>query len=87
MDQSYFLVHMDSHTPEHSGGSWAKSVESATRKYAACASDSVYAITGLMYVPSISKSPGIGPDHVGVPKFLFKLVYNVPLIRLGRIGI
>ena len=33
-------------------------------------------ITGPVYGPSIAQSAGIGPGQVGVPKYLFKLVYD-----------
>ena len=29
-----------------------------------------------MYVPNIAQSPGIGPGQVGVPTYLFKVVYD-----------
>jgi DNA/RNA endonuclease G (NUC1) len=62
--------------PEHNRGVWATSVESSTRKYASRALGDIYVITGPVYVPSIDLSPGIGPGHVRVPKYLFKLVYD-----------
>ena len=62
--------------PEHNLGVWAKSVEAATRKYAARATGHVYVITGPVYEPSIAESQGIGPGHVRVPKYLFKLVFD-----------
>ncbi len=76
MAQSFSLANMIPQAPEHNRGTWAKSVELATRKYAARASGNVYVITGPVYVPSISQSPGNGPGHVRVPKYLFKLVYD-----------
>jgi len=62
--------------PEHNRGVWAKTVESATRKYASRATGHVYVITGPAYLPSIALSPAIGPGQVRVPKYLFKLVYD-----------
>lgn len=48
----------------------------ATRKYAGRASGNVYVITGPVFEPSIAQSPSIGPGHVRVLKYLFKLVYD-----------
>ena len=76
MAQSFSLANMVPQAPEHNRGVWAKTVESSTRKYAARATGDVYVITGPVYVPSIAKSPGIGPGQVRVPKYLFKLVYD-----------
>ena len=76
MAQSFSLANMVPQAPEHNRGVWAKSVEAATRKYAARATGDVYVITGPVYVPSIALSPGMGPGQVRVPKYLFKLVYD-----------
>jgi endonuclease G len=76
MAQSFSLANMVPQAPEHNRGTWAKSVESATRKYAARASGNVYIITGPVFVPNIAESPSIGPGHVHVPQYLFKLVYD-----------
>lgn len=62
--------------PEHNRGTWAKSVEKATRKYAARAAGDVYVITGPVFEPSIAQSPSIGAGRVHVPTYLFKLVYD-----------
>ena len=76
MAQSFSLANMVPQSPEHNRGAWAKTVESATRHYAARAEGNVYVITGPVYVPSIALSPGIGSGQVRVPKYLFKLVYD-----------
>lgn len=76
MAQSFSLANMVPQAPEHNRGAWAKSVEGATRKYAARASGDVYVITGPVYEPSIAESQGIGPGQVRVPKYLFKVVYD-----------
>lgn len=76
MAQSFSLANMVPQAPEHNRGTWAKSVEMATRKYAARAAGDVYVITGPAFEPSIAKSPSIGPGHVRVPTYLFKLVYD-----------
>lgn len=76
MAQSFSLANMVPQAPEHNRGTWAKSVEMATRKYAARAGGDVYVITGPVFEPSIAESPSIGPGNVHVPKYLFKLVYD-----------
>lgn len=76
MAQSFSLANMVPQAPEHNRGVWAKSVEAATRKYAARASGDVFVITGPVYEPSIEQSPSIGLGKVRVPKYLFKLVYD-----------
>jgi endonuclease G len=76
MAQSFSLANIVPQAQKHNGGAWAKSVEGATRKYAARASGDVYVITGPVFEPSIKQSPGIGPGQVRVPTYLFKLVYD-----------
>lgn len=76
MAQSFSLANMVPQAPEHNRGPWAKSVEAATRKYAARATGDVYVITGPVFAPGIAQSPSIGPGQVRVPKYLFKLVYD-----------
>ena len=76
MAQSFSLANMVPQAPGHNRGVWAKSVEAATRKYAARATGDVYVITGPAYVPSIFNSPSIDRGQVRVPKYLFKLVYD-----------
>ena len=76
MAQSFSLANMVPQAPEHNRGPWAKSVEQATRNYAARATGDVYVITGPFFSPSIAESPRIGPGHVSVPKYLYKLVYD-----------
>jgi endonuclease G len=76
MAQSFSLANMVPQAPEHNRGVWAKSVEKATRQYAARASGDVFVITGPVFVPDIAKSPSIGPGRVRVPSYLFKLVFD-----------
>ena len=76
MAQSFSLANMVPQAPEHNRGIWAKTVESATRKYAARASGDVFVITGPVFVSCNSQSPSIGSGKVRVPKYLFKLVYD-----------
>jgi endonuclease G len=51
MAQSFSLANMVPQAPEHNRGPWAKSVEAATRKYAARASGNVFVITGPVFTP------------------------------------
>jgi endonuclease G len=81
MEQSFSLANMVPQAPEHNRGVWAKSVELATRKYAARAEGDVYVITGPVFLPTIALSPSIGPGRVHVPAFLFKLVYDASSMR------
>lgn len=60
MAQSFSLANVVPQAPEHNRGTWAKSVEAATRKYAARATGDVYVITGPVFEPSIAQSPSIG---------------------------
>ena len=76
MAQSFSLANMVPQAIKHNGGVWAKTVETATRQYAARARGDVYVITGPVYHPSIVDSPSIGVGRVRVPKYLFKLVYD-----------
>lgn len=76
MAQSFSLANMVPQAPEHNRGAWAKAVENPTRKYAFRAAGDVYVITGPVFVPDIANSPSIGPGHVHIPKYLFKLVYD-----------
>ena len=76
MAQSFSLANMVPQAAKHNGGAWAKTVEEATRKYAARADGDVFVLTGPVYDPSIAQSPAIGPGQVRVPKYLFKLVYD-----------
>lgn len=76
MAQSFSLANMVPQAIKHNGGVWAKTVETATRQYAARARGNVFVITGPVYHPSIVESPSIGVGRVRVPKYLFKLVYD-----------
>lgn len=76
MAQSFSLANIVPQASDHNRGAWAKSVELATRKYAARAIGNVYVITGPVFVPNIVQSPSIGQGKVRVPKYLFKLIYD-----------
>lgn len=73
MAQSFSLANMVPQAPELNRGIWAKSVESATRKYVERAQGDVFVFTG----PVFSKSPQtIGDGRVWVPSQVYKLVYD-----------
>ena len=75
MAQSFTLANIVPQAPEHNRGVWAKSVELATRRYAARATGDVFVITGTIFTPSIAQSQSIG-DGVHVPRYLYKLVFD-----------
>lgn len=78
MAQSFSLANMVPQAPENNRGVWAKSVEKATRKYVQRARGPVYVFTG----PVFPKQPEtIGNDHVWVPSYLYKLVYDASANR------
>lgn len=85
MAQSFSLANMVPQAPENNRGVWAKSVELATRKYVQRAGHSVFVFTGPVYVngatwvpplPEARPAQTLGPNHVWVPTYLFKLVYD-----------
>lgn len=71
MAQSFSLANMMPQAPDNNRGVWANDVEKATRKYAERASGNVYVYTG-----SVGNAGFIGREHVVVPQYLFKLVYD-----------
>lgn len=73
MAQSFSLANMVPQNPQQNGGSWAK-IEQDTRKYALRARGDVYVITGPVFERG---APTIGEGRVRVPRYLFKLVYDV----------
>ncbi len=76
MAQSFSLANMIPQAAKHNGGAWARTVEQATRQYAARATGDVFVITGPVFAPTIEQSPAIGAGGVRVPRYLFKLVYD-----------
>lgn len=73
MAQSFSLANMVPQAPKNNQRSWA-GIEKATRKYATRAAGDVYVITG----PVLGDKPEmIGTGQVWVPKYLFKLVYDL----------
>ena len=72
MAQSFSLANMVPQDIQHNGGAWAK-IEQDTRRYIRRAKGDVFVITGPVFTP---ESPRIGNNGVGVPAYLFKLVYD-----------
>ncbi len=72
MAQSFTLANMIPQAPINNRKSWA-GIEKATRKYVMRAQGDVYVITG----PVFDGLPvTIGDNHVWVPSYIFKLVYD-----------
>lgn len=72
MAQSFSLANMIPQSPQHNGGAWSK-VERDTRKYVLRTKGNVYVITGPVYSHG---DKSIGVNRVGVPDYVFKLVYD-----------
>lgn len=78
MAQSFSLANMIPQAPENNRGVWAKSVEKATRQYVMRAGGPVFVFTG----PAFEQQPQkIGPSHVWVPTYIYKLVYDPQVNR------
>ena len=71
MAQSFSLANMMPQAKENNRGIWAKSVEKPTRQYILRASGNVFVFTG-----STGNIGTIGKNHVVVPSYLFKLVFD-----------
>jgi len=56
---------------QNNQGIWAKNVEEPTRQYAKRIDGDIYVYTG-----SVGKVGSIGNNHVTVPEYLFKLIYD-----------
>lgn len=72
MAQSFSLANMVPQHPINNRKAWA-SIEKATRKYVMRAAGDVYVITGPVFD---EKPQTIGMNHVWVPRYLYKLVYD-----------
>lgn len=72
MAQSFSLANMVPQSPVLNRKGWAK-LESDTRKYALRADGDVYVISGAVHQGEVV---AIGGDHVWVPTYLYKLIYD-----------
>jgi endonuclease G len=72
MAQCFSLANIIPQAPKNNQHAWA-SIEKATRKYIKRANGDVYVITGPVFD---SNPPTIGPNHVWVPRYIYKLVYD-----------
>jgi endonuclease G len=77
MAQSFSLSNMIPQASENNRGPWAD-IEKATRKYAMRARGDVYVITGPVFTEN---SQSIGANHVRVPDYIYKLVYDASTNR------
>lgn len=77
MAQSFSLANMVPQAPKNNQRSW-KGIEQATRQYVMRAKGDVYVITGPVFE---GKPKTIGRGTVWVPKYLYKLVYDVTIGR------
>lgn len=74
MDESFSLSNMVPQSSKMNRGIWAKNVEKATRDYVKKRSKGdVYVFTGPIYNTTYKS---IGLNKVGVPDYIFKLVYD-----------
>jgi endonuclease G len=73
MEQSFSLANMIPQSPKLNRGVWAKSVETATRKYVARSAGDIYVFTGPFYN---DHPKTIGMNKVWVPDAVYKLVYD-----------
>ncbi|MBK1642702.1 hypothetical protein CKO12_12645 [Chromatium okenii] len=67
------LANMIPQAPNLNRGIWAKSIESATRKYVMRTSGDVFVFTGSFFEKPVST---IGASRVWVPSHVYKLVYD-----------
>lgn len=72
MAQCFSLANMVPQAPINNRKAWA-SIEKATRKYIKRAKGDVFVITGPVFDTT---PPTIGSNHVWVPHYLYKLVYD-----------
>jgi len=72
MAQSFSLANMVPQSSKQNSGPWAR-IEKDTRRYAQRAAGDVYVITGPVFTEDAAT---VGANHVRVPSFLYKLVYD-----------
>lgn len=73
MEESFSLCNMAPQLPHFNRNLWAKAVEMPTRKYVARAAGDIYVFTGGYFLPN---HKSIGLNHVWVPDYFYKLVYD-----------
>ena len=72
MAQCFSLANMIPQAPINNRKAWA-GIEKATRKYIKRAEGDVFVITGPVFD---ANPPTIGPNHVWIPRYIYKLVYD-----------
>lgn len=77
MAQSFSLANMVPQYQSHNAGAWRR-IESDTRKYVMRAKGDVYVFTGPVYDVRWN---AIGDGRVGVPRYLYKVVYDATTKR------
>ncbi|WP_424948884.1 DNA/RNA non-specific endonuclease [Comamonas aquatica] len=77
MAQSFSLANMVPQSIKQNSGPWAR-IEKDTRHYASRAQGDVFIITGPVYE---GQPDTVGDNHVAVPSYLYKLVYDASTNR------
>lgn len=77
MAQSFSLANMVPQSIKQNSGPWAR-IEKDTRHYASRAQGDVFIITGPVYE---GQPATVGDNHVAVPSYLYKLVYDASTNR------
>jgi endonuclease G len=77
MAQSFSLANMVPQSIKQNSGPWAH-IEKDTRRYASRAAGDVFVITGPVYE---GQPITVGSNHVAVPSYLYKLVYDASTQR------
>ena len=72
MSQCFSLANMIPQDPKNNQRAWS-GIEKATRKYIKRAAGDVFVITGPVFD---ANPPTIGSNHVWVPRYIYKLVYD-----------
>lgn len=75
MEESFSMVNLAPQSSHMNRGPWAKSVEIPTRKYVARSAGDVFVFTGGYFIPNQQRKT-IGANHVWVPDYFYKLVYD-----------
>ena len=77
MAHSFSLANMVPQSVKQNSGPWAR-IEKDTRQYASRAQGDVFIITGPVYE---GQPDTVGDNHVAVPSYLYKLVYDASTNR------